>query len=103
MTPSKAKQLLPIITAFAEGKTIQLKQLDGSWSDETTGLNFSAAVSDYRIKPEPRVKWLIEFKDIDGDRVFTNVAADTKDAAERNGRAQWTTFIRAVKFVEVVE
>ena len=33
MTREKAKQLLPIIQAYAEGKTIQLKGLDGTWSD----------------------------------------------------------------------
>ena len=53
MTREQAKELLPIIQAFAEGKTIQIKQ-EGDWFDvgKNTEVYFSESPSDYRIKPE---------------------------------------------------
>lgn len=54
MTREDAKQLLPIIKAFAEGKTIQ--QTDGyDWYD-LDGPDFIANSSSYRIKPEPKYR-----------------------------------------------
>lgn len=55
MTREEAKQLLPIIQAFAEGKTIQVKVTDNrwyDWKDETDELNFNSGPQRYRIKPE---------------------------------------------------
>lgn len=61
MTKQEAKELLPIIQAFAEGKTIQYcRNKDGiqQWvdvpSDET--VNFSDYTSKYRIKPESKYR-----------------------------------------------
>lgn len=61
MTREEAKVLLPIIQAFAEGKTIQYyRNKDGiqQWvdvpSDET--VNFSDYTSKYRIKPESKYR-----------------------------------------------
>ena len=52
MTREKAKELLPIIQAFAEGKTIQIKALDGLWHDDNVGdIRFYAKPKNYRIKP----------------------------------------------------
>ena len=56
MTREEAKELLPIIQAFAEGKTIQF--LDGGkckWLDvyET---DFHESPVKYRIKPEPKYR-----------------------------------------------
>ena len=33
MTREEVKKVLPIIEAFAEGKTIQVKRVDGTWKD----------------------------------------------------------------------
>lgn len=62
MTPQQAKELLPIITAFAEGKTI-------SWHSDIDGLKdlkdnvaFDFIVTKYRIKPEPREWFLAIYK-----------------------------------------
>ena len=49
MTREEAKEMLPIIQAFAEGKTIQIFSRDG-WSD-IPELNFRFPAN-YRIKPE---------------------------------------------------
>lgn len=58
MTRERAKELLPIIQAYADGKDVQFKSTtDGEWycdskPDWTRGLI-------YRIKPEPRVFWIV--------------------------------------------
>ena len=50
MTREEAKQLLPILKAFAEGKTIQIQYRDDWISlDE---FNFNKSPNMYRIKPE---------------------------------------------------
>ena len=54
MTREQAKEILPIIQAFAEGKTVQF--LDGGkWADvyET---DFHESPVKYRIKPEPKYR-----------------------------------------------
>ena len=53
-TREETKKLLPIIRAFAEGKTIQYKFSEG-WRDldELTALS---DMSKYRIKPEPKYR-----------------------------------------------
>ena len=54
MTREQAKELLPIIQAFAEGEIIQYKNFLDEWTDikENEGLSFICPPSDYRIKPE---------------------------------------------------
>lgn len=57
MTREEAKKLLPIIKAFAEGKTIQSKQInapDTQWRD-IEECNFLREHS-YRIKPESKCR-----------------------------------------------
>lgn len=58
MTREKAKELLPIIQAWAKGKEIQFKACSGKWTDveENEGLSFVYSSSDYRIKPEPKYR-----------------------------------------------
>ena len=52
MTREEAKEFLPIIQAFAEGKIIQIKALDGLWHDDNGGdIRFYAKPKNYRIKP----------------------------------------------------
>ena len=56
MNREKAKQLLPVIQAYAEGKTIQTKRIDGTWVDfepqisKDIGINFENG--EHRVKPE---------------------------------------------------
>ena len=59
MTREEAKELLPIIQAFAEGKIIQYKNFLGEWTDieENEGLSFICPPSDYRIKPKSQPKY----------------------------------------------
>lgn len=64
MTKEEAKILLPIIQAFAEGKTIQIrKHGKESYYDSTNSkLNFDLGYYSYRVKPEPKYR---PFKDAD--------------------------------------
>lgn len=54
MTREKAKELLPIIKAYAEGKTIQYLIKD-EWFDAFAP-NFNFFANDYRIKPEAKYR-----------------------------------------------
>ncbi len=55
MTPTRAKELLPVIQAFAEGKKIQFKDsVTQKWADGDQ-FSFDYSSYQYRIKPEP--KW----------------------------------------------
>lgn len=51
MDRNQAKELLPIITAYSEGKEIQIQHIDGTWQDAKY-LNLGRGLI-YRIKPEP--------------------------------------------------
>ena len=59
MTREQAKELLPIIQAFAEGEIIQYKNFLDEWEDikENEGLSFICPPSDYRIKPKSESKY----------------------------------------------
>lgn len=50
MTREEAKELLPIIKAFSEGKTIQFRERD---IEEPS---FDGCFNEYRIKPEPKYR-----------------------------------------------
>lgn len=63
MNRKQAKELLPIIQAFADGKTIQVKASDGLWygrEGENCEFNFNADPQMYRIKSKPKYR---PFKD----------------------------------------
>lgn len=57
MTREEAKIILPIVTAYAEGKTIQIKNsVTGDWEDIDKDLSIRSLFmfpECYRIKPEP--------------------------------------------------
>ena len=58
MTREQAKEILPIIQAFAEGEIIQYKNFLDEWTDikENEGLSFICPPSDYRIKPKQKYR-----------------------------------------------
>ena len=58
MTREQAKELLPIIQAYAEGEIIQYKNFLDEWTDikENEGLSFICPPSDYRIKPQSKYR-----------------------------------------------
>ena len=58
MTREEAKELLPIIQAFAEGKVIQYRNNSNEWLDigKYSSVGFTRLPLDYRIKPEPKYR-----------------------------------------------
>ena len=58
MTREEAKELLPIIQAFAEDEKIQYRNHSDEWVDveENEELNFICPPSDYRIKPQQKYR-----------------------------------------------
>ena len=54
MKREEAKNMLPIIQAFAEGKTIQILN-EGEWVD-LYDTYFKSSIDKYRIKPEPKYR-----------------------------------------------
>ena len=56
MTREETKELLPIMQAFAEGKTIQFKTKDRPWFDLLDNNLEMREVFKYRIKPEPKYR-----------------------------------------------
>ena len=98
------KKLLPFITAYAEGGTIQLNHhSEGGWKDVVDPC-FSADPEQYRIKPEPVVFWGIRFVNRAGNTCVSSYMETTELAAERFGRCQYgDDFIGVVRFKEVIE
>lgn len=91
MTPERAKELLPVIQAFAAGKQIQYRASpSGSWSD-TPGYTTFNGSGDYRIKPETvkHRRWL--YKTSYGTAVVSVVheADDLKRVENYVGFVRW--------------
>lgn len=104
MDRNQAKELLPIIKAFSEGKTIEMKCAE-SWIEIEDICDFHSS-STFRIKPEPKY---LPFKDaeecwqemlkhqpfgwlkdkVDGHFVQLTVV-DSKGAMSLNGNQGWT-------------
>ena len=63
MNKQQAKELLPVIQAFADGKTIQYYYGGADWVDvkPNESVDFSDDVLNYRIKPKPKCR---PFKDL---------------------------------------
>jgi hypothetical protein len=95
MNREEAKKFLPLITAFAEGKTIQLKAGDCSWRDITDPC-FSVPSACYRIKPEPKVLYINEYP---SGRNFG------VHHTEASARANFSSDAKriAVKYVEAID
>ena len=54
MTREEAKELLPIMQAYVDGKQIQWKHISGMWMDITEPLWDNK--TSYRVKPEPKCR-----------------------------------------------
>lgn len=53
MNREQAKKLLPIIQAFAEGKTLEFRNKSFKEWTEIDNPSFDPTITNYRIKPEP--------------------------------------------------
>lgn len=58
-----------VLQAYAEGKAIQTRKslAPSSWVDAHTysGLVFTSPAAHYRVKPEPKHDWVIEYQEND--------------------------------------
>lgn len=96
MTREEAKTLLPIITAWANGETIQI-QTGTKWSDisHAADPSFDCAPDRYRIKPKLREYWMNVYPQPDTIAVHTTKAqADAIALSDR---------VECIKVREVME
>jgi hypothetical protein len=64
MTPEKARKLLPIVQAIADGKKIQIRSSTTStWKDASLDVAFILEPECYRIKPQPIERWINLYSD----------------------------------------
>ncbi|WQZ00909.1 hypothetical protein [Stenotrophomonas phage StenR_269] len=93
MNREQAKQLLPLITAFAEGKEIQFRNYpQGMWHPSVEpGWNGDV---EYRIKPEPVVveKWAA-IRHQDGNLFMFDSEKDANIFAKSYISATYTVFM----------
>jgi len=91
MTPERARELLPIIQAYAEGKTIQHKAC-GEWVDSWKP---DWSFPEYRIKPEPKVIYVNEYEE---GRRFFETKLEALDGP--NSCGDGAILRKAVKYIE---
>lgn len=91
MTPERAKELLPVIQAYADGKEVECRRPPhGSWAEVQHPLWANAI--DYRVKPEVPQYRLFQYKNgpivvVIKPSPFVN--STTRDAT--NGAGDWIT------------
>ena len=107
MDRQQAKELLPIIQAFAEGRAIELKDSYGKWV-ESDLLAFDLSPKNYRIKPESKYRpfkdaeecwqemqkhqpfgWVKDKDKEDGTYVMVTKVSDGRDDMVINGNYNW--------------
>lgn len=105
MNRQQAKELLPIIQAFAEGKTIQVQE-DINWCYLGNNADFNLSPQRYRIKAEPKYRsfenkeecwqemqkhqpfgWVKDKED--GAYVMVTKVSDGRDDMAINGNYNW--------------
>lgn len=73
-------EMIAVIQAHKDGKQVQhrrkLGRPENQWGDSLVGPGWNFAEYDYRVKPEPREWWLLEFPD-----GTTSVSLKTRDEA----------------------
>lgn len=95
MTPQRVKELLPVLQAFAEGKTIQRRQgCTTDWCDWIANFPSHDPTGEYRVKPEPRVFWIARYK---GNPQCSGLAYLTIENAEKHG-----PICEVIKVMEVI-
>ncbi len=98
MNKERAKELLPVMEAFANGETIQWKTdfVDESEPDELNDDDdFDPTLSlEYRIKPKPR-EWLLCWED-DGSSESYRFSGDSSESALNH----WANYIKVREVLE---
>lgn len=108
MNREQAKDLLPIIQAFAEGKTIEFRNKSFKEWTEIENPSFDPTITNYRIKPEPKYRsfanakecwaemlkhqpfgWVKDKNKEDGTYVMVTKVSDGRDDMVINGNYNW--------------
>jgi hypothetical protein len=61
MNREQAKRMVPIVTAIAEGKTVQFRWDDGQWRDidpHSSNTHYNCEPERWRLKPAPQEWWI---------------------------------------------
>ena len=95
MNRKQAKELAPIITAFGDGKEIEIR-CGNEWIHLPFDISFDDPPENYRIKPEPRVIYINLY---DGGDAGIGSASFSKQEAHKF----CTELDKTVKFIEVLE
>lgn len=90
MNRNQAKELLPIIKAFSEGKIIE-QECAGSWVEVDKDCDFHFPANTYRIKPEPKCR---PFKD--ADECWNEMQKHQPFGWMKSKEGEYYTFITAV-------
>lgn len=91
MTQKNARELLPFITAFAAGKTIECRSFGDTWLTLNDAA-FTSPPEDYRIKPQ------VVFINVVDDGGGMSSPFNSETLAESQRRSGWVT----KKFIEVM-
>jgi hypothetical protein len=95
MTRERAKELLPVITAWREGKRVQVMSIPRTEWVDLKDPNWNEPPSCYRIAPEPFETWAV---------IVSDGAALSREDAQRQAAAwRGKDTARAVLLREVVE
>lgn len=97
MKQSEAKDFLPIIEAWAEGKTLQFKAYSSDrWVDVSGDdcVAFATDPSRFRIKPEPRKFYAIEYKC--GSVAYMCSTKEARDVFNSTGRGKPITLMEVL-------
>jgi hypothetical protein len=97
MTPQNAKQFLPLITALAEGKTIQILTPNGRWLDMDAP-SFAEAPTLYRIKPEKKKGWVNIYNGWTAACAYQ--FSDTKEQADERAASRNRTACIEIEYEE---
>lgn len=54
MTRIRAKELIPLLQSYVDGKQIQVKQQDGSWINSSEP-SFTRQAYEYRVRPKESI------------------------------------------------
>lgn len=98
MNRERAKELLPIITAFANGETVEYRlNPKNTWSGQAHNSYSFDCDGDYRIKPKEY--WVNVFKRNDGSFWAGIATYGSKEEAERNGKTN-AIYVRTINIGE---
>lgn len=97
MTPERAKELLPIIQAFAEGKPVQYRAHKARSWETMDYLSFEDGPECYRIKPETvkSRRYLYESTDPNWPSTYVGIALQHHDprlVADARGFIRWIDY-----------